>query len=77
MITAAAITGRSSRIGPILRAGPRSLASTVASTTLLTIMASVSSDNMTCLLPVDGVSRTNPPSPDSPGGESEHGPASG
>ena len=41
MITAAAITGRSSRIRPILRAGPRSLASTVASTTPFTIIASV------------------------------------
>ena len=48
MITAAAITGRSSRNLLILRAGPRSVASTVASTTPLTIMASVSSESISC-----------------------------
>jgi len=48
MITAAAITGRSSRIGPILRALPRSVASTVVSTMPLTIIASVSSENIMC-----------------------------
>lgn len=42
MITAAAMTGRSRRIRPILRAGPKSLARTVARTTPLTIIASVS-----------------------------------
>src|ERR1700733_279693 len=48
MMTAAAITGRSSRAGPILRAGPRSVASTVARTTPLTIIASVSSESIVC-----------------------------
>ena len=44
MITAAATTGRSIRIGPILRSWPRSLARTVARTTPLTIIASVSGE---------------------------------
>src|SRR6516165_3490366 len=56
MITAAAITGRSSRILLILRAGPRSVASTVASTTPLTIIASVSSESISDSLRVDFVS---------------------
>jgi len=52
MITAAAMTGRSRRIRPILRAWPRSLASTVARTTPLTIIASVSCESMMCSLGV-------------------------
>src|SRR5690348_16660817 len=51
-ITAAAITGRSSRMGPVFRAEPRSVASTVARTTPLTIIASVSWE--TLCAPGDG-----------------------
>src|SRR5215831_2181311 len=56
MITAAAITGRSSRILLILRAGPRSVASTMASTTPLRIIASVSSEGISRSLRVSFVS---------------------
>src|SRR5215831_18185204 len=55
-ITAAAITGRSSRILLILRAGPRSVASTVASTTPLRIIASVSPEIISRSLRVGFVS---------------------
>src|SRR5215813_3400074 len=56
MITAAAITGRSSRILLILRAGPRSVASTMASTTPLRIIASVSPESISRSLRVGFVS---------------------
>src|SRR5215467_2783427 len=72
MITAAATTGRSSRSGPILRAGPRSVASTVASTTPLTIIASVSVETMMCSRVSCSFRLMNPPSRPSPFCESEH-----
>src|SRR6516225_12249235 len=71
MITAAAIKGRSSRILLILRAGPRSVASTVARTTPLTIIASVSSESISHSF--EWVSLTTPHSPIALVSASEHG----
>src|SRR5215831_12330696 len=70
-ITAAAITGRSSRILLILRAGPRSVASTVASTTPLRIIASVSSETISRSLGVGSLA--TPHSPIALVSASEHG----
>jgi hypothetical protein len=50
MMTTAATSGRSRHIRPILRARPRSLASIAARTTALTIIASVSCEDMGYLL---------------------------
>src|SRR5580693_1559136 len=71
MMMAAAITGRSSRAGPILRAGPRSVASTVARTTPLTIIASVSSESISCSF--GWISLVTPYSPIALVSASEHG----